>query len=162
MKLIQALFALMIIGIVTAISCEPVEEISDIPQISFKNLTGPYLVEQGTITLHGAELVFGFRDGDSDFGADLGAYPPDTINLFLIPFQKLNGAYDSIDANLYGRKYSIKRDPKLERDGAVKGEIKVLVTYVLRPPFDTIRYDFYIIDRAGNMSNKESTSDISF
>ena len=163
MKTIRALLPALVIGLVTYISCEPEEKISDIPQVNFKNLNGPFLVQQGTITSYGAELVFGFRDGNSDFGVDMSAHPQDTINLFMIPFQKVNGVYDSIDSDLYGRRYTIKRDDKLERtDGAVKGEIKVLVTYVLRPPFDTMRYDFYILDRAGNMSNVESTSDIAY
>lgn len=163
MKTIRTLFPFLIIGLITVISCEPEEEISDIPQVNFKSLNGPFLIQQGTITSYGAELVFGFRDGNSDFGVDVSVQSKDTINLYMIPFQKVNGVYDSIDANLYGRRYTIKRDEKLERtDGAVKGEIKVLVTYVLRPPFDTMRYDFYILDRAGNMSNVESTSDISY
>lgn len=162
MNIIRILLPALIIGIITAISCEPEEEISDIPEVSFKSLNGPFLVEQASITLYGAELVFEFKDGNSDFGVDFTTNPADTINLFMIPFEKVNGIYDSIDSDLYGRKYTIKRDNKLDRDGAVKGEINVLVTYVLRPPFDTMRYDFYIIDRAGNISNIESTSDIAF
>jgi len=166
MKTFRALMPSLILvaSLIAAISsCEPEEKISDIPQISFKSMNGPFLVQQSTITSYGAELVFAFRDGNSDFGVDLSSHPQDTINFFMIPFQKVDGVYDSIDVELYGRKYTIKRDDKLERtDGTVKGEIKVLVTYVIKPPFDTIRYDFYIIDRAGNMSNVESTSDFSF
>jgi hypothetical protein len=164
MKTIQTIFSAMIILVIlVAVSCEPDEKIGIIPEISFKSLNGPFLIETGTITSYGAELIFKFRDGDSDFGVDMSSHPEDTINLFMIPFQKINGVYDSIDTELYGRRYTIKRDEKLDKaGGAVKGEIKVLVTYVLRPPFDTMRFDFYILDRAGNQSNVESSSDISF
>lgn len=163
MKTIRVLLPVIFTGLFLGVACEPEEKISDIPEVNFKSLNGPFLVQQGDITLRGAELVFGFKDGNSDFGVDVTQSPPDTINLYLIPFEKVNGVYDSIDADLYGRKYTIRKDPKLERsDGAVKGEIKVLITYVLKPPFDTMRYEFYILDRAGNMSNIESTSDFSY
>lgn len=162
MKTIQKLIPLVLITLITFVSCEREENISDIPQIGFKSLDGPFLIQQGTITSYGAELVFEFRDGDSDFGVDMTERPQDSINLYMLAFQKINGIYDSIDFNLYGRKYTIKKDDKLDREGSVKGEIKVLVTYVIKPPFDTIRYDFYILDRAGNKSNIESTSDISY
>jgi hypothetical protein len=63
----------------------------------------------------------------------------------------------------YGRKYTIKKDDMLDRNGqAVKGEISVEIQYILLPPFDTMKYEFYIMDRAGNKSNIESTSDIPF
>jgi hypothetical protein len=162
MKTIQALISLVLFTLIAIISCEPEEKISDIPQVGFKSLNGPFLVQQGTITSYGAELVFEFRDGNSDFGVDMTQHPIDSINFYMIAFQKMNGVYDSVDFELYGRKYTIKKEEKLDREGAVKGEIKVLVTYVLRPPFDTMRYDFYILDRAGNMSNVASTTDISF
>jgi hypothetical protein len=144
-------------------SCEPEDNISDIPAVRFKSIEGPYQVATGTITYYGATLKFNFSDGNSDFGVDMTSRPADTINFFMIPFQKLNGAYDSVDAEIYGRKYTIKRVEKLDRNGeSVKGEISVDIQYLLLPPFDTMKYDFYIVDRAGNKSNIESTTDIAF
>jgi hypothetical protein len=68
-------------------------------------------------------------------------------------------------AEIYGREYFISKHEQLNRVGqnkTVKGEIKVQIYYFLAPPYDTIRYDFYIVDRNGNKSNIESTTDIAF
>jgi hypothetical protein len=150
--------------ILITLSCEPLEKIDDIPEIGFKSLEGPYLVQtEDSTTLIGAFLTFSFQDGNSDFGVDMAARPADSINLYLVPFQKVDGTYDSVDAELYGRQYTVKKDDKMGEPGQpVKGEIEVLVTYLLKPPFDTLRYEFYILDRAFNKSNVESTSDIAF
>jgi hypothetical protein len=155
----------LIVGLITVFigSCEPVKNISDIPSVKFKKLEGPYRIVNGTVTYYGATLVFSFADGNSDFGVDTNSKPADTKNFFMIPFQKLNGIYDSVDADIYGRKYTIKKADKLDRDGEpIEGEISVDIQYLLLPPFDTMRYDFYIVDRAGNKSNVESTADIGF
>jgi hypothetical protein len=153
----------ILVGIIFVSACEPSENISDIPEIHFKSLSGPFIVQTGTVTYYGARLNFSFSDGNSDFGVDVYSNPSDTINFFMVPFQKLNGAYDSVSMETYGRKYTIKKDDMLDRNGqAVKGEISVEIQYILLPPFDTMKYEFYIMDRAGNKSNIESTSDIPF
>ena len=153
---------MVITGAIIAGSCEPVEEISDIPEIRFKSLTGPFQIDTGSIPYYGATLKFSFTDGNSDFGTNETSDRADT-NMYMVPFRKLNGTYDSIDATIYGRKYIVKNHDKLDRDGEpIKGEISVDIPYFLLPPFDTLRYEFYIIDRAGNKSNVETTSDIAF
>jgi hypothetical protein len=160
-----SLIGSLVIGIMAVFigSCEPVKNISDIPAIHFKSLKGPYQIQNGTIVYYGATLVFLFADGNSDFGVDMNSHPSDTINFFMIPFQKVNGSYDSVDAEIYGRKYTIKKADKLDRDGEpIEGEISVDIQYLLLPPFDTMKYDFYIVDREGNKSNVESTEDIGF
>jgi hypothetical protein len=50
----------------------------------------------------------------------------------------------------------------MERPGVnkiLKGTISVSIFYFL-PPTDTIKYDFYITDRALNISNVASTSEV--
>ncbi|HLO58035.1 MAG TPA: hypothetical protein VK179_04795 [Bacteroidales bacterium] len=159
-------FILVLIVILVTVfvgSCEPVKDISDIPVVKFKKFDGPYRIVNGTVTYIGATLVFSFSDGNSDFGVDMTTHPADTNNFYMIPFQKLNGSYDSVDAEIYGRKYMIKKADKLDRDGEpIQGEISVDIQYLILPPFDTMKYEFYITDRAGNKSNVESTGDIGF
>jgi hypothetical protein len=49
----------------------------------------------------------------------------------------------------------------MERTGQnkiLKGDISVIFFYLFYTQEDTIRYDFYIKDRAGNSSNSASTS----
>jgi hypothetical protein len=145
-------------------SCEPFEKVSDVPEIHFKSYEAYQLDTIGN-TIVAGELIFSFQDGNADFGLDTTLNPLDTINFFMIPYSKVDGIYDSINADLYGRKYAIYRNDRLDRTGqnkTIRGDIKLQIYYFIPPPYDTIRYDFYIVDRAGNESNVESTSDIVF
>jgi hypothetical protein len=164
MKTMRFIIPALLFPVILLVSCEPFEKVSDVPEIHFKSYSR-YLVDTLDLTIESGELVFSFRDGDADFGVDTIEYPEDTINLYIIPFQKVDQTYDSIDMDIYGRKYAIYSNERLDRTGqnkTIQGEIKVRIYYFLIPPYDTIRYDFYIMDRAGNKSNVESTSDIGF
>jgi hypothetical protein len=137
--------------------CEPIEKVSEVPEIAFKSYT-PFLVDTLGTTIHAGEIVFSFVDGDSD----IGMYN-DSANFFLLPFQKLDRAYLPVDSVIYGRKYTISDDDRLHKYGSsLRGEIKLDIFYLVTPPFDTMRYEFFIKDRAGHKSNIESTSDITF
>lgn len=164
MKALRFILPFVLVFAIVHTACEPIENISEVPEINFKSYTR-YLLDTLDITLEAGELVFSFQDGDSDLGLDTIRHPEDTANLYLIPFQKLNGVYEPIDQETYGRTYAILANERLYRTGqnkTIRGEIKVQIYYLLIPPYDTIRYDFYIVDRAGHESNVESTPDIPF
>lgn len=157
-----SIYTLLLVAVFMVQSCEPLENVSDVPEIHFLSFSEPYYFESGGVPSYAADLSFSFIDGDSDIGV-IRSSGTDTVNLVFIPFQKAGGLYDSVDAELYGQKFTIKNDERLDRDGrTVKGEITVQILYFLKPPFDTLRYDFYLLDRAGNKSNVETTSDIAF
>ncbi|MFO7371222.1 MAG: hypothetical protein R6X09_13240 [Bacteroidales bacterium] len=162
MKPLQYIIPAFIVLALIYTSCEPIEKVGEVPEIEFKSYT-PVMVDTYGIQRPGAILAFTFKDGDADFGIDRTLENPDTANLYLHPYQKLDGRYDSVDFRTYGRWYPILRDEKMDRTSGnttVKGEIQLTIVYFLPPPFDTIRYDFYITDRAGNKSNVETTTDI--
>jgi|OpeIllAssembly_1097287.scaffolds.fasta_scaffold96819_2 hypothetical protein len=164
MKSFSRFILVLLVLTVVTFSCEPFEKVSDIPEIHYRSFN-LFLIDTLDITIKTGELVFSFQDGDANFGLDTLFNKEDTVNLFLIPFRKIDGSYDSIDADIYGRKYAIYNDERLRRTGqnkTINGEIKVQIFYFLDPPYDTIRYDFYIVDRAGNKSNTETTPDIGF
>jgi hypothetical protein len=164
MKALHCIIPVVIISALIHTSCEPFENVSEVPEIHFKSFSR-YLLDTLNMTVQAGELVFSFIDGDADFGIDTTERFADSANFFLIPFRKTEGVYDSINANTYGRKYKIFRSEKMDRTGGyttIKGEIKLQIQYFLTPPFDTIRYEFYIVDRAGHKSNVESTTDIGF
>jgi hypothetical protein len=161
----NVLLSAFILVLVTATGCEPVDKVSDIPEIKFKSLSSIYEIVDtlGGFDIKAADLLFSFADGDANFGAITGSR--DTVNLVLEPYKKVNHEYFPVSVDTFGRKYAIMRVEELDRVGqnkTVKGDIKVQIQYFTVPPFDTIRYDFYILDRAGNKSNVESTSDIGF
>jgi hypothetical protein len=165
MKLQHLIFPVIMVAAILYTSCEPFEKVSEVPEIHFKSYT-TYLMDTLDVTIKVGDLVFSFQDGNADFGLmSTPSNPDDTVNLFLDPFSKQNGTYEPIDADTYGRKYAIYNNERLIRTGqnkTIRGEIKVQIYYLLDPPYDTIRYDFYIVDRAGNESNIESTPDIGF
>lgn len=164
MKTLRNLFPVCLCVAMVMVSCEPIEKVSEVPEIHFKSFTMGEIDSLGFIIKTG-ELVFSFIDGDADFGIPKSGFGEDTLNLFLIPFKKTDMVYDSLDSDIYGRQYAVLNDEKLIRIGqnkTIKGEIKVQIYYFIVPPFDTLRYDFYITDRAGHKSNIESTSDIGF
>jgi hypothetical protein len=147
-----------------AVCCEPFEKVSDVPEVKFKSFT-LYELDTLDMKIKVGELVFNFVDGNADFGIDESSEPEDTVNLFMIAYQKTGLEYDSLSMDTYGRKYTVLNDENMVRTGqnkTIKGEIKVDVYYFLTPPFDTIRYAFYIKDRAGNLSNIDFSTDIGF
>ncbi len=163
MKILRLLTPAVILAILVLSACEPIEKVSDVPEIHFKSfdLYNKDTLEGFNLTI--GELKFSFIDGNADLGILPGS--SDTLNVFLEPFHKVNMVYEPLSVDTFGRKFSLKNDEALVRVGqnkTIKGEIKLDIVYPLVPPFDTIRYDFYILDRAGNKSNVESTSDISF
>jgi hypothetical protein len=155
--------SLILISSLIYTSCEKLENASKVPEVTFESFTLYQTYNDlGQISLEG-ELVFNFVDGDANFG--IRDSSSSMRNLVLLPYRKLNMEYDSIDAEIYGKSYRILDDEGLHRYGSyttIRGEIRVKIPYLLKPPFDTIRYDFYIVDRSGNKSNVESTSDIAF
>lgn len=163
MKILHFLTPAVICAALVLSTCEPIEKVSNIPEIEFKSFA---LFEKDTLDgfkLKIGELIFSFIDGN----ADIGILPnsQDTMNVFLEPFHKVNMAYEPLNVDTFGRKFTLKNDEALVRIGqnkTIKGEIKLDIVYPIIPPFDTIRYDFYILDRAGNKSNVASTTDISF
>ena len=168
--MIRKFFFLFLITAALILACEMPETVSSVPEITYKSfLLENYrdsLGNQGKL----GTLKFDFIDGDADIGSIV--YDYDTTeeslekkhNVFLIPFEKLpDGYYDSVETQPL--KYIIRFNEKLTRVGqnkTVKGEIEISIQYSLIPPQDTLRYEFYIIDRARHRSNLEYTSDIGF
>ena len=168
--MIRKILFLFLITATLILACEMPETVSPLPEITYKSfLLENYrdsLGNQGKL----GTLKFDFIDGDADIGSII--YDYDTTeeslekkyNVFLIPFEKLpDGAYDSVETQPL--KYIIRYNDKLNRVGqnkTVKGEIEISIQYSIIPPQDTLRYEFYIVDRARHRSNMEYTSDIGF
>ncbi len=164
METLRNLFLTCLFLLLVTCSCERLEKVSDVPEIHYKSFSMLEIDSLG-FKIKTGELVFTFIDGDADFGVKTGIQTEDSLNLFLKPYKKTDMVYDSVDMDTYGRMYAVMDDEKLTRVGqnkTIKGEIKVQIYYFIDPPFDTMRYGFYITDRAGHKSNVETTEDIGF
>ncbi|NOY35955.1 MAG: hypothetical protein GXO83_00080 [Chlorobi bacterium] len=157
----QAFYIVLTISLLAG-ACRKTVIHSPVPEISFKAF---YLKDsidplgnQGVV----GSLVFSFIDGDGDLGLNPkdSVNPGDTsgFNLFFTLYYMDMGTL--VKANEDEVKTPLNyRIPYLEpgkTDIELSGEIQVDFFYLIFP-YDTISYDFYIVDRAGNQSNIEST-----
>ncbi len=144
-------------------SCHKIEQLPPEPKIEFTSFAVFDTVDILGNDAKGGRLKFYFEDGDGDLGLqspDLGQ--TDTTNLFFTLFKKSGGIMVPASDNDPLRP-SPYRIPYIDRPGQnkiLKGTISVTFFYLFYSENDTIRYDFYVKDRANNESNTASTSEI--
>jgi len=160
-KIVYLLFAL--IFIIGMNSCRKVAELPATPHIDFTSFTIFDTLDILGNTSKGGRLKFHFEDGDGD----LGLNPPtdgqiDSTNLFFTLFRKTGGVMAQAPDNdpLKPPEFRIPYMERLGQNKILKGTISVTFLYLFYNPTDTIKYDFYIKDRALNISNVASTSEI--
>ena len=166
MKRIGTIISGSCILLTLILSCQKVEKISEIPYIEFKSFELRDTVDILGNKIKIGELIFKFEDGDGDIGSE----QPDTLfstdpgyNLFFTLFEKIDGEFIKVDEEDLETPLDY-RIPYIENVGqnkTLRGEIKVEFYYLLML-YDTIKYEFFILDRAENQSNIETTREISF
>jgi hypothetical protein len=137
-------------------ACEKIQSFPPEPSIEFKE----FILEDTAGGLRKGTLVFTFVDGDGNLGIYPGA--PDSIrNLFLEQQEKVNGEYLPVE-QIFPLHFRVLLHPNMAREGqnkTLKGEIRLRLLYDFTP-WDTIRYEFYIVDNDQTKSNVEITPDI--
>lgn len=108
-----------------------------------------------------ARLIFSFTDGDGD----LGVHEGDTLqSIFLKYFEKVKGQWTEPLATDVAFSYSIPYVTPTGRNKSIEGDMEVMIYPYFNPfpfeEFDAIKYQFYIVDRAGNKSNVVETPEI--
>ncbi len=154
-------------------SCKKGEKFSGIPKIEYKSFTKIYnpslgIFDRGIITVK-------FEDGDGDIGlAPSDTYPPYNpgsryyYNFIITYFELQNGNLVEVpilsynpQTQQYDTVYLSARIPILTPSGrnkAIKGEIQdTIFIYNFNSTFDTIKFEFVLVDRALNESNIVST-----
>jgi len=161
---VKILFLLFLPCIV--FSCYRVEQYSEIPEIEFISFHFSDSIDILGNPIKVGVLSFLFTDGD----ADIGLYPDESLldennreykhNCFLSRYKKENGVYlkvSEIDSS-----YLNFRIPYIEPIGensVLNGTISIRIED-LNLNYDTIKYEFYIMDRNFHFSNIENTTDI--
>jgi hypothetical protein len=144
-------------------SCRKIQHLPPEPYIEFRSFAVFDTTDILGNRAKGGRLNFYFQDGDGD----MGLYPvdyimSDTTNIFFTLYRKTSGVMTPAPLNDPLRPSSY-RIPYMEQNGQnkiLKGTISVTFLYLFYSQEDTIRYDFYIKDRANNESNLVSTSEI--
>jgi hypothetical protein len=167
---VSSLAGLLILS--SIFSCKKKETFEDTPFIQYVNFE-QLLNSSGKDSL--GILQFTFRDGDGDLGlAPEDTFPPfektgqHYYNFIISYFEKQNGEWVKVTAAPPfpgGDTVSnSSRIPFLTPDGQIKtleGDLFMeLFTNNPFSPYDTIKYEFSIEDRALNRSNTESTPEI--
>lgn len=153
----------ILIAVFILVSCRKIEKLPSIPHIEFTSFT---ILD--TTTLLGkykaGRLKFYFEDGDGDIGLDAPLDKnSDTTNMFITLFRKKGSSFIPSSGKDPLLPYSEYRIPYMERLGQnkiLKGTISITFLYLNYSKGDTIKYDFYLKDRALNESNVSSTSEI--
>jgi hypothetical protein len=158
-----AVFGLSIVAMVLA-GCLKKEQFPDVPKLEYIGtvLNQTPLSEADSIGF----VRFRFTDGDGD----LGLSPGDTLgqfaqgetyyhNLFVHYFEKQNGQYvEFVPVFPFHSRFK-DLTPK-GGDKSLQGQMDVGVFARPGSPFDTVRYEIYIVDRALNHSDTIVTEDI--
>ncbi len=159
---IKAITAVVLLSLVAFASCGKIESLPPEPYIEYTSFTVFDTLDQLGNQVRSGRLKFYFEDGDGNLGlnAPEGTEETDTINLFIELLRMEEGESSPAPED---DPYRVKgfRIPYMERVGRnkiLRGDISVDFSYYENSAEDSIIYDFYIRDRAGNISNTESTS----
>jgi hypothetical protein len=155
--------SLVFISLIFLNACKKVVQLPAVPHIEFTSFAIFDTTDILGNNSKGGRLKFHFEDGDGDLGLnDPTGGQTDSTNLFFTLFRKEGGVMLQAPDNdpLKPSSYRIPYMDRLGQNKILKGTISVTFLYLFYSPADTIRYDFYIKDRALNESNVVSTSQI--
>jgi len=165
MKSLLPVILVIVVALPFFSGCEKIRQLPPEPVVEFRQFTMSDTVDILGNPAKAGILEFYFEDGDGDIGLKQPVEgQTDTTNLFFTLYNKENGVFteaDDSDPN----DPSDYRIPYMEREGQNKilqGIIEITFLYFFYEITDTIMYDFYIKDRAGNESNIASTCEIPF
>jgi hypothetical protein len=155
--------ALVMLVFLMDLSCGKIEKLPPEPSIKFRSFeifdSITYLGD-----MKAGRLNFYFEDGDGDLGLPSPEYNTglDTTNLFFTLLRKTDGVFDTVANNDPLKPYPY-RIPYMDRQGQnkiLRGNISITFLYLFYSSSDTIKYDFYVKDRANHSSNSASTCEI--
>jgi len=152
-----------LISLLALVSCTKIEHLSPIPSISYTSFTIFDTTDILGNESKAGRLKFYFEDGDGNVGLKVPSEgQADSTNLFFTLYRKTDGVMEPAnpDDPLYPSSYRIPYMVRLGQNKILRGTISVTFLYLFYTPSDTIKYDFYIKDRALNESNVASTSEI--
>ena len=145
-------------------SCGKIEKLPPEPSIKFTSFEVLDTTDTFGNEYKVGRLKFYFEDGDGDLGlaTPVAGSGADSTNLFFNMFRRKDGVLAPAADN-DPLKPSDYRIPYMDRPGQnkiLKGTITVTFLYIFATPEDTIKYDFYVKDRADHVSNTASTCEI--
>jgi len=153
----------LLLMIIIISSCGKIEKLPPEPSIKFTSFEIFDSIDILGNTDKGGRLKFYFEDGDGDLGLPAPTNnSADSTNLFFTLFKKSKGVFVPVSNN-DPLKPSSYRIPYMDRQGQnkiLRGNISVTFLYLFYSPSDTLRYNFFVKDRALHSSDTASTCEI--
>jgi hypothetical protein len=147
--------------LILAVACEGPERLPAEPRIEFRGLSQYDTIDLLGNPVKAGKITFYFEDGDGDLGSDAPKTPgtEPSGNLFLKLYRKTNGVFELAGPTdpLYPSEYRIPYLDAAGQNKILRGTIDITIMYILYHTPDTLYYDFWIRDRAGNESNTATT-----
>lgn len=162
MKYTKFIAVLFLLSVIIIPSCVKEKEFPPIPAITF--------LHYDAYAPDSADCVIAFKDGDGDIGIlESDATTPNDYQLKYLYKDLLTGVFLPYDSNLATPEmdtlfYSY-RVPNLTPDGqykALDGEIraKLRAAPIYHPAHSIVKFEIFLRDRAGNVSNRVMTNEI--
>jgi hypothetical protein len=155
-----------ILGTLFFYTCEVPRSYPDTPEVKFKSLFIADSVDLLDNKVKLVQLTISVIDGDGDVGIKFadGVYPGfedlDTSDMFITLYEKINGEFVEVELAA-ADKFKL---PYLEPEGqdkTLKADYEVSIEYSdTLFVYDTIKYSFYIYDRAKHKSNIAESPEI--
>ncbi len=153
------------VPLISLASCHEIEMLPDTPYIEFTSFAVFDTTDILGNDCKGGRLKFYFEDGDGDLGLpspDNGS--EDTVNMFFNLYRKEGGTFSEVPENdpLNPSDYRIPYMTRTGQNKILKGTIAVTFMYLFYEieNTDTLKYEFYIMDRAENLSDTVFTVEI--
>jgi hypothetical protein len=145
-------------------SCGKIEKLPPEPSIKFNSFEIFDSTDILGNKVKGGRLNFHFEDADGDLGLPSPeiAAGIDSTNLFFLLYKKTGGVFIPVPDN-DPLKPSSYRIPYMDRQGQnkiLRGNIDITFLYMFYSPTDTIKYWFWVKDRAEHFSDTASTCEI--
>jgi hypothetical protein len=155
------------------VACRKIVDYPDEPAISFTSavsmdsmdiLDNP--VKRVTVTFHltdgNGDIGLGITDTTGPFNRDSAWY----YNLFLQEYKNENGSFTEVPAPGGLRRYRIPDLTPTGQNKTLIADVSVTIEYPYSGndplPFKEFRYEFYVVDRSLNISNRDTSSIINW
>ena len=162
---ISKLQLIVLMGVVFLLfSCRKKENYTDAPFISFKSFTK---IQNNTAIDEKGLITFSFTDGRGDIGlaasdtlAPFNPGGPYYYNFFIHYFELQKGIWTEVIPPLpFNARIPVVNPSGKEMPLSGEIEMEVFINNQLSV-YDTIRFEFYILDKGLNQSNTIATSEI--
>jgi len=155
------------------VSCKKIVDYPDVPAVSFTSV----IVKDSTDVLDNpvkrVTMTFHLVDGNGDIGLGItdtiGPFNQDSLyyyNLFIQEYRKDGNIFSQVPEPGGLKRYRIPDLTPTGQNKTLMADISVTIEYPYSDynplPFNEFRYEFHVVDRALNLSNRDTSSVITW